>query len=238
MDKDYAVVKIDPKEDELDGVTYLPLEATLTLSIGRKRYYDCFVDVSLNRISDPANPKFVLFLRGDGEKVPIFQIQSRKNSGSYITQAEMNPLDRIWRFGDNAGISPEGGWMEKFSHNITTPAKGQVVRASTAANDTVSLSSIDGIDPFGVVYNGIADSDGRIWVVTGGKAEVLYVGPTTRRHFARTCVAADTGAAAGYAISEAVPTSPFATDKHFMEIGHLLQTRADAGLALTALHFN
>jgi hypothetical protein len=42
----------------------------------------------------------------------------------------------------------------------------------------------------------------------------------------------------GNAVAEAVPSSPFATDKHFQEIGHVLETTGGAGLALCLLHSN
>jgi len=42
----------------------------------------------------------------------------------------------------------------------------------------------------------------------------------------------------GQAKSEAVPTSPFATDKHFSEIGHVLESRTGEGLAKVYLDFN
>jgi hypothetical protein len=224
-------------------------ESTLVLSLSKKTgpigdQYSSYVDISFNRLADPTVPKFVQYLRGTGSMpCPLWIIQSKKDEGGYVTHAKLDPVTKIWELGDNAGISSEGGWMEKFYYNITTPAKGQVVRPSTGSDDTVSLSPVGttatpSVDPFGVVYDGIPDLNNRIWVVTGGKAEVLYVGSTTRRQFARICVDTDTGAAAGQAIAEALPTSPFATDKHFMEIGHLLQSRTGAGLALTALHFN
>ena len=42
----------------------------------------------------------------------------------------------------------------------------------------------------------------------------------------------------GQALSEALAAPPFATDKHFYEIGHVLESRVGAGLAKCILHFN
>jgi len=42
----------------------------------------------------------------------------------------------------------------------------------------------------------------------------------------------------GNAIAGAFPTSPFATDKHFQELGHSMQSRTGAGLARVNLRFN
>jgi hypothetical protein len=70
-------------------------------------------------------------------------------------------------------------------------------------------------------------------------AYVYYTTSTTRGYLARGFVAADGGAfVAGQAFNEAVPSSPFANDKHFYEIGHVVESIASAGLALTLIHFN
>lgn len=83
---DQMIFKIGPRDDWPDSdATSYPSESTLTLYLSRKRWYDCYVDISLNRLSDPAKPKFVTFLRGDGLLVPMWQVQSRKDSGSYVT---------------------------------------------------------------------------------------------------------------------------------------------------------
>jgi len=42
----------------------------------------------------------------------------------------------------------------------------------------------------------------------------------------------------GNAVAEAVPGSPAATDKHFQEAGHVLETVAADNLAKCVLHFN
>jgi len=51
-------------------------------------------------------------------------------------------------------------------------------------------------------------------------------------------VTADTGEEAGKGVWDALPSSPFATDKHFQEVGHNLEITAAPGLCLCAIHFN
>jgi hypothetical protein len=74
--------------------------------------------------------------------------------------------------------------------------------------------------------------------VVSGIADVYFWGNTVRGHLARTGIASDTGEVSGQALSEAVPESPFATDKHFCEIGHVIESRTGAGLAKIIMHFN
>ena len=93
-------------------------------------------------------------------------------------------------------------------------------------------------DPIGCVYQAVA-ADAEVLIVITGVAEVYFVGNTTAGHFARGFLTAD-GASyvAGLALSELLPTSPFDDDKHFYEIGHVLESRVGAGLAKVVLHFN
>jgi hypothetical protein len=129
----------------------------------------------------------------------------------------------------------------KCTTNLTggVSVKGEVVTAGSAVNNSVTKIVVDIPNPIGVFYeSGIADG-AEAWVVVSGIADVYFVGNTTRGHIARGFLTAD-GASyvAGQALSEAYPTSPFASDKHFYEIGHVLEARAGAGLAKCVLHFN
>lgn len=139
---------------------------------------------------------------------------------------------------DKVRLTPEGGIAVKLVNKTgSTTVKGSVVSPTSTAS-AFTLSPVDSASPIGIVYDaGIADA-AEAWVVIAGIAEVLFIGATVLGHFARVCVTGDTNAAAGKAISEAAPTSPFATDKHFQEIGHVIQARADAGLAKVVVHFN
>jgi len=104
---------------------------------------------------------------------------------------------------------------------------------------TISFGSGTGIpDCIGVFYDsGIADGS-EAWIVISGIADIYFWGSTTRGHLARTGLAANTGEISGQALSEDIPTSPFATDKHFCEIGHVLESKTGARLAKCVLHFN
>ena len=118
--------------------------------------------------------------------------------------------------------------------------KGYILEASDSTDRAVGLiDAANDPDPIGIVYEaGIADeSDMWIWC-EGAICEVYYIDTATHGQFARTGVTGDTGETAGQAVAEAVPTSPFATDKHFQEIGHVLTTHSGAGLALTWFHTN
>lgn len=137
------------------------------------------------------------------------------------------------------GLTPTGGVAVRLTNRTgAASVKGTVVCASSAYDNAVNLIVVDIPDPIGVIYeDGIADGQ-EVWVVKSGIAEVYFIGSTTRKHFARGFISTDSGYVSGQALSEAVPTSPFATDKHFYEIGHVLESRTGAGLAKTELHFN
>lgn len=91
-------------------------------------------------------------------------------------------------------------------------------------------------DPIGIVYAD-ANSGEDVWIVKTGIAKVLFVGAAVAGQLARTFVAADGDYVTGKAKAENVPTSPFAVDKHFCEIGHVQETIVGAGLAKTNVHF-
>lgn len=141
--------------------------------------------------------------------------------------------------GTKARITVEGGLAVKLVNRTgSASVKGELVRPDDNYDDAVELVPIDAPDIIGVFYESDIADGASAWIVVAGIADVYYIGSTTRGQFARMCVAADTSAANGRAIAEARPTSPFATDKHFQEIGYVLQSRTGAGLARTAIHFN
>lgn len=85
------------------------------------------------------------------------------------------------------------------------------------------------------------------WIL-GSICEIFCVDATagnagnpSRRWHARGSITgdhADVTGTAGKAACEALPTSPFSTDKHFLEAGHLMKGRIGAGLVLCNTHFN
>lgn len=140
---------------------------------------------------------------------------------------------------DNTKITPEGGLaVKRINKTGAASVKGYCVTTSDAVNNSVKLVPVDVPNCIGVFYeSGVADGSDA-WIVISGIADVYFWGSTTRGHLARTGLTVDTGEVSGQATSEAIPTSPFASDKHFCEIGHVLETRSGAGLAKCVLHFN
>lgn len=136
-------------------------------------------------------------------------------------------------------VTPEGGIAVKLTNNTgAVSVKGALVTTSSAVAMGVVLVAVDIPNPIGVFYESGVANGAEAWVVVSGITEVLFVGNTTRGHLARGFITGDSGYVAGRALSEAVPTSPFASDKHFYEIGHLLESRVGAGLAKIVMHFN
>jgi hypothetical protein len=116
--------------------------------------------------------------------------------------------------------------------------KGEVVALSLSYDTACTLITVDRPDPVGVFYESGVANGSEAWIVISGPADVYFIGSTTHGHLARGFVGADGGYVIGQALSEAVPTPPFASDKHWYEIGHVAQSRTGAGLARTILHFN
>lgn len=139
-------------------------------------------------------------------------------------------------------FTPEGGIAILLTNKTgANTVKGEVVTPSGTTTSAVKLIIKDYPDPIGAFYeSGIADGQ-EAWVVVAGIADVYFVASTTMGYVARGFLTAD-GASyvPGQALNEAVPTGSPAvvTEKHFYEIGHLLETRVGAGLAKVVLHFN
>jgi hypothetical protein len=149
-------------------------------------------------------------------------------------------LERFITLGNNKlKLTSEGGVAVKLTNKTGgASVKGELVRSNSGQNNSVIKVAQNIPDTIGVFYeSGIADG-AEAWVVVSGIADVYFVGNTTRGYLARSFVTADAGYVIGRALSEAVPSSPFATDKHFCEIGHILESRTGAGLAKVVLHFN
>lgn len=107
-------------------------------------------------------------------------------------------------------ITPEGGITVRLINKTGAPSvKGSVIHASSTVNGAFALAVVDVPDPIGIVYEeGVADGDPCL-VVISGIADVSFIGNTTRGHLARGFITGDAGYAAGKALSEAIPTSPF-----------------------------
>lgn len=145
-------------------------------------------------------------------------------------------------FMGNMMVTEIGGLCIKLTNKTgATSLKGYLCEPSSGTANAFSVCATDEPDIIGIVYgddNGNQVADGEeCWVVIQGIAEVYFGGNTTLEHFARNNIAADSYSN-GQAVSEAAPSSPFATDKHFLEIGHVIESRVGAGLAKVVLHFN
>lgn len=141
---------------------------------------------------------------------------------------------------DKVMLTPSGGIAIKVTNKTGgASVKGEVVQAGDSVNASVIKIIVDQPDPFGVFFeSGVVDGQ-EAWVVVSGIADVYFIGNTTRGHLARGFLTADgAGYVTGQALSEAIPVSPFSDDKHFYEIGHVIEARTGAGLAKCVLHFN
>lgn len=152
------------------------------------------------------------------------------------------PIETTAVQGTKAYMTVDGGIAVKLTNKTGgASVKGEVVTVydNSAIDNAVEKIVVDVPNPIGVFYeSGVADG-AEAWVVVSGIADVYFVGNATRGHLARGFLTADGGSyVAGQALSEAVPSTPFASDKHFYEIGHVLASRTGAGLAKCVLHFN
>ena len=136
-------------------------------------------------------------------------------------------------------FTAEGGLCILLTNKTgANTVKGNVVHSSLVYDNSVVLTPQNVPDSVGVFYeNGIADG-AEAWVVVSGIADVYFIGTTLTGQLARTFVTADGDYILGQAKAEDLPTSPFSVDKHFCEIGHILESRTGAGLAKCVLHFN
>jgi len=141
--------------------------------------------------------------------------------------------------GANSGFTQDGGlYISLINKTGAVSVKGTVVDANSALANSVKKILQDIPDAIGVIYeDGIADGS-YVKVIVSGIADVYFIGNTTIGHLARTFVAGDGDFVTGQAKSEAVPSTPFVSDEHFCEIGHVIEARTGAGLAKTVLHFN
>jgi len=141
--------------------------------------------------------------------------------------------------GHNVRFTVEGGIAVRLINKTgANSVRGMVVHASSANDMSVIKAVVDVPDPIGVFDEAGVPDGSYAWVVVSGIAYVYFIGAATRGHLARGFLTADDDYMAGFALSEAVPTSPFSDDKHFYEIGHVLETTSGSGLARCVLHFN
>jgi len=134
--------------------------------------------------------------------------------------------------------TPEGGLARQVINKTgAASVKGNIVRPHNTVANGVKLTAQNIPDVIGVIYNDGVPDGSLVWMVFTGAAEVYFITDVVMDNLARGFLTADAGFAAGQAMSEAFPTSPFSDDKHFYEIGHTIESRTGAGLAKTNIHF-
>ena len=136
-------------------------------------------------------------------------------------------------------ITPEGGIAVRLTNKTGGASyKGMMVRAASSQNLAFTTAVKDVPDAFGFCYDAVDDGS-ECLVVVSGIADVYFTGSTTRGQLARGYLTADgAGYVAGQCLAENFPSPPFASDKHFYEIGHVIESRTGAGLAKCVIHFN
>lgn len=146
-----------------------------------------------------------------------------------------NFVQGSWKDDGPIGYNEKGGIMTQIKNDTGAASiKGTLITFSD--DNAGDLTPIDAPSTDCVVWEDGVDDGDWMWVVFSGPAQVAYVGATTAGHMARSCLAADGGAAAGYAIDDTYPAaSPFNDDTSALKIGGILETITGAGLAWTML---
>lgn len=145
---------------------------------------------------------------------------------------------------DKLGFTPDGGLCIKLTNKTGgNSIQGTIAHPYGASAIDLAFDLIPDNEPdqIGVIYgdddgNPVADGEG-CWLTVNGIAKVYFESAVALEDFARTQITSD-GGTLGYAVSEVAPLPPFATDKHFLEIGHILEATGGAGLARCLLHSN
>jgi hypothetical protein len=122
-----------------------------------------------------------------------------------------------------------------INNTSETSVKGKLVQPDSTAGQVV-LTSVDSLDPIGVIDEAGVPNGSMMRIITGGKAEVL--------------LDENTGATSGYwagtgesGYAQAATSPPGAVLGHFQEIGHFIETVAAGGVdthvsAKIIMHFN
>lgn len=144
-------------------------------------------------------------------------------------------------FSEKVKLTPEGGIAVRLTNKTGgASVKGEVVAAysASAINSAVAKIVVDVPNPIGVFYeSGIADGS-EAWVVVAGIADVYFTGNVSLGNIARGFLTVDgAGYVTGQALNDMIP-NPLSDDKHFYEIGHVIEARTGAGLAKVIIHFN
>lgn len=134
-------------------------------------------------------------------------------------------------FKDKSKMTPIGGFAVKLTNRTGAGSiSGQVVIASIANADSVTLAGANELMPIGVFLDTGVANGAEAWIVVSGIAEVRLVAGGAG------CALGDrliTDPAGGNAVANNAP----AVAVHFQEIGHAVQAAAAGFTARTVLHF-
>ena len=128
-------------------------------------------------------------------------------------------------------FTPRGGFFIELTAGENL-AEGEVVRASTVANDACVKAAAGEDMAIGVIYQAVS-SGGKARVIVSGVANVLVL-VTGGNNPASGNVIYCSGTAGQVDHAASLP----AVAAHNREIGHLLESRTGAGLARAVVHFN
>lgn len=126
-------------------------------------------------------------------------------------------------------VTEDGGFAIKVVNATGAPSvRGEIV---TPVAGGVGKILINVPNPIGVwLEDGVANG-AEGWVVQSGRAFVKFVNTPVPGYLARGFVSGESGTyVSGQAWAEPFPTSPFATDKHFYEIGHIFDSEGYCNL--------
>lgn len=142
------------------------------------------------------------------------------------------------RFFHDGGTGEYG--MQILLQNDTgaSTTKGYLAHPSYSNDLAFDYMPVNEPDVLGVVAEAGIATGGMCWIWTHGLVQVWIQSSATAGYFVRSTATGDASTTSGFATAEASLTTPFATDKHFQEVGHCLQGTSATGVALCVLHFN
>ena len=141
------------------------------------------------------------------------------------------------RFINNGTTGEYGLQIRLVNGTGVTTSIGYLVEPKNGSDLTFEYVAVNDPDIIGVVAEKVATSS-NCWLWIQGVANVFIQSSASAGMFVRSVATGDASTAAGLATGEVVPVSPFATDKHFQEVGHCIQGTSATGVALCVLHFN
>jgi hypothetical protein len=131
-----------------------------------------------------------------------------------------------------------GVQIQLINQSTATATKGKLVNPLDGGDNSFRYATTNSPDILGIVAESSIGKGSWGWVWIQGVAQVYIQSSASAGMFVRNTATGDASTAAGLATAEADPTSPFATDKHFQEVGHCIQGTSATGVALCVLHFN